>query len=345
MPYSYSLLWRVAGRIHRRLSEVRRSPFIVDLQESLLEECQRLVRQVRRARQLKFPAAEQRLRMRLSRNTDRLADHFRGLPHVIREFRAASVCSVRDVADDLAGLQNEFDTLHIDHDAKTISVVTEPVVLEGVELGRFAIILTWSLLPSHGCYCVKALDPEPAGRNPEVTHPHVQEDLLCEGDGAAAIRQSLDAGRLLDFFTVVYRILFTYRKWSAYVPLSDWHDKSCHDCGATVPADDQRTCENCDSDLCQSCHVACPECGEVNCFDCTTACTGCNNRYCKACLTKCTTCHFPFCQECRADEQCHSCFDAEDDAPHDELDESTEVDESANIAVHALCVGEAAVPA
>ena len=57
-----------------------------------------------------------------------------------------------------------------------------------------------------------ALDPSPAASNSETTHPHVQTNQLCEGDGRSAIRHAMREGRLLDFFVLVRQILQTYAR-------------------------------------------------------------------------------------------------------------------------------------
>ena len=48
-----------------------------------------------------------------------------------------------------------------------------------------------------------ARDPHPAESRENVTHPHVMDEILCEGEGRHSIRQALAQGRLLDFFTLV----------------------------------------------------------------------------------------------------------------------------------------------
>jgi hypothetical protein len=67
-----------------------------------------------------------------------------------------------------------------------------------------------------------------------VTHPHVCNGQLCEGDGAAPIKAALGSGRLLDFFVLVGQILETYNDASAHVTLDNWEGRSCNDCGTNV---------------------------------------------------------------------------------------------------------------
>ena len=58
--------------------------------------------------------------------------------------------------------------------------------------GAFEIRLDWRLSGLvHTAYRVVALDPNPAAASDDVTHPHVQNEQLCEGEGRAAIRAAL----------------------------------------------------------------------------------------------------------------------------------------------------------
>ena len=70
-------------------------------------------------------------------------------------------------------------------------VTTEPIELEGIALGRFEIRFNWLTVADERPYRVVALDPNPASRSADTTHPHVQYERLCEGDGARAIHQAL----------------------------------------------------------------------------------------------------------------------------------------------------------
>ncbi len=108
--------------------------------------------------------------------------------------------------------RDEFDQVTINLRERTLSVTTEPIDLEGLELGPFSILLDWNRLSEHGSYRIVAEYPNPAHSNEEVTHPHVHDERLCEGGGHLAIRQSLQEGRLLDFFILVRQVLRTYNQ-------------------------------------------------------------------------------------------------------------------------------------
>ena len=100
--------------------------------------------------------------------------------------------------------------------------------------GPFEIRLDWRQLGSATPYRVVALDPHPAAKDTDVTHPHVQEEQLCEGEGRSAVRAALAEGRLYDFFLLVSQLLHTYGRGSAYVELDNWDGIPCDDCNAPV---------------------------------------------------------------------------------------------------------------
>ena len=107
---------------------------------------------------------------------------------------------------------------------------------------------------------VYAVDPNCPASGDGVTHPHVQSDSLCEGEGMDAIRRALDEGRLYDFFCVVDHILRNYNPDSAYVQLEDWNGINCRACGDTVDSNEVIAYSKCESESCVECSVCCASC-------------------------------------------------------------------------------------
>ena len=115
--------------------------------------------------------------------------------------------SATDVYHDLLALKGEFEEVEIDLEENDLSVTTDDIDLDGVCLGPFQIRLEWQQIgQASQPYRVIALDPHPATKSDEITHPHVQDERLCEGDGRAAIADALAEGRLLDFFLLVSQV-------------------------------------------------------------------------------------------------------------------------------------------
>lgn len=255
--------------------------------------------------------------------------------------------SHKSIYADLVVLSSEFAEIQVDLREGHLSAVTDPISLEGVELGPFEIRLYWSRLRSGYAYEVHALQPNRAAANDSVSHPHVQGASLCEGEGKVAIRAALQQGRLLDFFLLVRQILEAYNPRSVYVQLSDWLGVTCSDCGASSPEDESYSCGRCGSDLCDDCSRSCSSCGQSSCSGCSSLCTGCDADYCSSCISACRDCGEGYCTECLADRKCSSCLESEDDEDEgsQHVPEETTAESIAATAVHALRLGEASLPA
>ncbi|MBL9165612.1 MAG: hypothetical protein JNL18_23005 [Planctomycetaceae bacterium] len=215
--------------------------------------------------------------------------------------------SFRDLHDDLAVLAAEFPDFSLDLAQATISVVTEPIILEGVDLGRFEIELSWRELGSRSNYLVRALEERSAASDSSLVHPHVRDEQLCEGEAHAAIRRALSSGRILDFFVIVAQTLATYNAQSAYLTLDRWEGISCADCGATTDDDGRSSCERCGADLCDDCSYGCSDCGRTACSACGASCAECRQHCCGACLSPCSICQQRFCEGDLDEGECAAC--------------------------------------
>jgi hypothetical protein len=254
------------------------------------------------------------------------------------------VPSAGEIYRDLTALHDEFDEVSWSLAGGTLSVTTEPIVLEGIHLGRFTIELQWAQLPTDCVYSVFAEDPRPAASNESVTHPHVEENVLCAGDGRAAIRCALTEGRLTDFFLIVANILRTYNHDSAYVTLELWQGRRCMDCGTHTGEDESVSCTRCDRSVCNDCYVYCESCHSTYCSDCSSQCAGCIERYCNDCLHTCPACQEWVCSNCLTEKDCECCHEEETEDESPEQDAANH-SSSASAAIQPDCVGQAVVPA
>jgi hypothetical protein len=245
--------------------------------------------------------------------TDALEDCRRELENALqgRQRRPADrqVMSASNVYQDILALYEEFEDVEIDVAEHELRVTTDRIDLEGIFLGAFQIRLDWHSLNDLPAYRVVALDPNPATSNSGVTHPHVQDEHLCEGDGRPAIRAALAECRLYDFFLLVSQLLHTYGQGSAFVELDDWDGTPCDDCGASIGDNDHYYCHRCDSTLCSRCSASCEECGDSYCSGCISQCAACGYDHCSTCLEECPVCHDVFCKDCRVEGLCKKCHD------------------------------------
>ena len=213
-----------------------------------------------------------------------------------------------------------------------LAVVTESIVLEehemgeSVTLGRFKIVLNLQKYTafehSEEMYRVFALDPVYPRHDDSFVHPHVADDILCEGAAKHSIRRALDEGRFYDFFHIVNNTLITYNVDSPHVPLRAWLEAghSCEDCGAHIEEGSDYRCD------------------------------GCDYIFCSTCITHCARASIDICDQCReAGSSCFRCDDVggrdcarHENAPcelcHEIPTDAEEVECDAGITFHAECI-------
>ena len=238
------------------------------------------------------------------------------IPHSVSKLRQLTnnerkeLPTLSSLVDELKQVQDEFGSLEIDKVENTISVITESITLDDVYLGPFRIQLElkrFSDLYTSSPYHVIALSPNPAATDETVTHPHVSNETLCEGDGCVTIRIALEQGRLSDFFTMVRSILTTYNPDSPYVALIDWFGEPCYDCGYVMSRDDIYFCSFCQRDYCSECSTYCRCCDEGCCVGCAEQCSYCEDQVCMNCMKECAECDSACCSSCLEDNICPNC--------------------------------------
>jgi hypothetical protein len=306
-------LLRIATVVHdgllgyhqRRKTEAMMS--LSRLNESL-DELRQLLRRFQWAQQRSMQAAMTSQIDQAGRQMRILSCQFGEIQHQLDDCQQAPP-KLADVLAELTQAEDEFDqAVKFERAAKTLSLTTDRIVLEDLDLGRFEIQMRLDELgrASQGrAYQVIAKEPNPASGNDHVPHPHVSHDTLCEGDAMAAIRSSLVAGRLCDFFTLVRSVLTTYNPDSPYVRLDEWDGTPCYDCGASIGSDDLFFCERCEHDYCESCIGSCRVCGTTSCYECMTRCESCDRMYCEACGGSCDECGESVCKSCLI--ECSAC--------------------------------------
>jgi hypothetical protein len=203
----------------------------------LINRCEGLARRANLASQKNYFAAERRTRGELAIALEVLEKQLRSERELLQMPTARrNLATPLDIYHDLVSLFDEFPFVTWCTQEKSISATTERIVLDGVDLGPFTICLHWDSLDRSHAYQVSAVEPNPAASDQSITHPHVQDGNLCEGDGRSGIKQALAEGRLLDFFLIVRSILTTYNSFGAYVNLERWHGVHCDGCGDMAAA-------------------------------------------------------------------------------------------------------------
>jgi hypothetical protein len=317
---------RAAMLIHEQVAGGPRHDLPLYLPDYLWTNIQRIRRQIDKARRRGWHGAAKRLTEDLTRELDSCS---RMLGNACRALQSCPsephLSSASDIYRDILALYDEFEDVKIDIGEHELSVTTDRIVLEDIGLGRFDIRLDWQHLGKSQPYRVVALDPNPAAKDEEVTHPHVQSEQLCEGEGRSGIQAALAECRLYDFFILVSQVLHTYGRGSSYIELEHWAGVPCEDCGGLVDEDGRYYCRHCDKTLCGSCSMTCNGCQESFCSECISTCAACGEEYCGSCLQTCPVCHQRFCENCREAGMCQSCHDKQqkEDAEDDPTSKTT----------------------
>jgi hypothetical protein len=174
MHDNQKILLRAAEQISSTLHRLKVAPLPVDLPDGDWTQCRSLMRQVdlRTSREWHHAAAV--LKDCLERTLERCSDR---LQEIRRQMSGSSrplpPQTTREIFGDLVALSDEFEGVAIDRSNQTLSVTTEPMVLEEIDLGPFEIRLHWDRIGDRRPYKVVAREPNPAGESSETTHPHV----------------------------------------------------------------------------------------------------------------------------------------------------------------------------
>ena len=321
-------LLRLADRVRTQVIEQRNralydlSGYIQSLHEQLgglLALRQRLML----CRDHSFAATAETLRSDLRFSTGALLSDLQQIRTQL-ERPLPPVPELRSIWLELFQIGQEFEEWEYKVEAQVLSVTTEAIELEEVYLGPFRIELSLNLLstPSRWpAYKIVARDPHPAQGNESVTHPHVSDQRLCEGDASAPIRSALQQGRLCDFFILVRQVLQTYNRHSPYVALDRWTGIACSDCGYLTDDDSRYGCERCGNDFCGECSHSCSCCDDSVCSGCSSTCPACDQTVCTGCQRRCAECGDTVCRKCIEDDLCPSCRDQQKEKENEDIEQ------------------------
>lgn len=256
--------------------------------------------------------------------------------------RHVEVPKLSTLVDELHALHDEFDDVEWERQENALCATTESITLGEVYLGPFQMALHLDKLIElyeRTPYYVIAVDPHPAATDEAVTHPHISNDVVCEGDGTTAIRAALEAGRITDFFLMVRSLLTTYNPDSPYISLSDWDGVSCYECGYVMDYESSHYCGFCDHAVCDECSAVCSVCGEIICRYCAESCEICESSLCPQCATKrCSECDSTCCDVCLEDGLCPTCKE-ERETNEDEKERQEDSQEGAEGQTQACVLG------
>lgn len=309
---------RLAVEIAAQLEHKQPLAAHLELPSAAWDRCQEELRKIKRAERHGWHLAAASLRIELKYSLELLRGELLDIQHQLKppaNEDGNHAATASDILADMVALHEEFEVVSFGKRDHIIAVTTEPIELEGIYVGPFKIELDWSdLLEGHPQnYRVIAMEPHPAESNDSVTHPHVSDETVCEGEAYQPILSALKQGRLLDFFQIVDSLLHTYNDGSPFVALDQWYGgASCADCGTRgSEEDDWWCCEKCDVTLCEGCYFECTESGETRCSHCVRQCHVCLEHVCEEIVRHCKSCNKRTCRNCFENERCMSCHEQE----------------------------------
>ena len=346
-PRYQRLLFKAAQAIHRQRCRIVDHPALPALPTGIWQRVTTTYRQINQALVCDWDEAARR-------KTAELCDWLSDLQSAARNLATdlgprlvpKRVSAPAEIYRDLVALQQEPLAVEVDYEAAQVCVRTEPIELDSVALGRFEIRLDWrEVRDPYESYRVVALDPNPAACDDAVTHPHVRDERLCEGEGRTGIRRALAEGRLFDFFTIVDRLLHTYARGQAYVELDRWSGMRCSDCSSIVDDGDCSSCDRCEEMICCDCTNSCPHCQQICCASCLDRCPHCEELTCPGCLEHCSQCQVCVCPDCLTDQLCRECNETQSPSENEPDRLSEPLAAAADAPVYSDRLGQAVVPA
>jgi hypothetical protein len=342
MPIFNRMLWRLAGKLAKRLALQPQPAVNLDLTHGRFAQLQSLAGRIEHSVRRGWPVALQHCVRELQTQLVRSRRHLDEVAESLSTPLRYELPTQRSLYEELQTLSDEFEDVRFDLREETISVITAPITLEEIELGRFRVVLGGKDLVT-GLFQVIAVDANPAVSRPDITHPHVYDNRLCEGDATVPLQNALWEGRFGDFFLIVQQTLLTYNSSSPYVSLSDWNGTRCRICDDSVNEEDSCCCDRCEQDVCAGCSTYCNNCCQNACDDCRETCSHCEERSCASCLAVCPDCRLKYCSNCLINQLCEDCDAARNEESNTEAEEESNT--SSESAVHTDRVGEVAVSA
>lgn len=263
----------------------------------------------------RYPAAEARHRAEIQSILDSTPPPEPPRDRLLDQIKASHKCLL------IMGGRLEFL-----RDGFSIKWTTDKIVLEEdsvrINLGKFDAELRYK----GGTFKALAYAQEP--NNPrgseKTTHPHVQEDRICLGDGHVDIYEAIKKGQFDLAMDITNSVLHYHDGDSAFCAVKDWFGQlvNCTDCGERLyePAedseDDEETrhcycglavCEGCvnycddgDHDCCSNHHRPCKyeDCEHGSCSSHCWRCGKCQEAYCEEHQGRCEGCGRDRCLNC-----------------------------------------------
>jgi hypothetical protein len=132
---------------------------------------------------------------------------------------------------DLLDLMKKYGEIVYDRQHQKLSFWTEDVNLFGVDFGKYHIVINLNRLPlkkgsdeetAKDVFRIYSNRAVPSGVSPTIIHPHVSQNIMCQGDMRNVIKAAFTEGRIYDAVLAINSVLNNYNGSSAYAQLELW---------------------------------------------------------------------------------------------------------------------------
>lgn len=346
MPPFDPRLWRLAGRLATRIAPLSRQAIEIDLDPDPLAAVRQLLNRLHDVTKRGWTVAVDHLGWQLRSRLNECQKQLHAVSQMLPPGTFGRMPPTqRLIYDELVAVRTEFAEFTYDLPDETVTVFTDQITLEGIELGAFEIRLQGRELGGTPYIVIPESPHYPHSRS-DVPHPHVLGERLCEGEASAPLAHALRTGRFSDYFQIIQQTLSSYNSESPYVSLDAWYGSDCYACGGHVYDDDACYCDGCNATVCSDCSRSCSHCGHSGCDTCLPRCPECHDDSCSGCLKRCAGCSKLRCLNCLNNQLCEDCH-AQTATEQDPDERITAADPTttAHAPLPADGVGEVAVPA
>lgn len=188
----------------------------------------------------------------------------------------------------------------------TIRFLTEPIVFQDIEFGRFLVRFT---LGERHSIMATALNPLVVNRQKGIHHPHVSEGTICLGAVETTIPKMMVDCDVISIYDTLKNLLNTYSSGSPYINLNRFKqaDQYCASCANYFTSDDRSQCIQCYIQMHEHCLRKCSTCGTGPlCLVCSTyRCSICDQNFCMIC----GPIHHDTCHKKKLSSNCDLCED------------------------------------
>jgi hypothetical protein len=220
-------------------------------------------------------------------------------------------CAVRSNEEVKISLLSNRDFLSIENvfihrTNNTLFMTTEPIVIKDIPLGPFEVHVSPIIDNAGMAY---ALSPNPAISNPQVTHPNVNDNFICMGNGQNAYSLAVKQGRLCDAMQIAIAVVRTYGFRNPHLRIEAWHGENCEFCGKLNMQANIVQCADCHKYGCRECAFTraarrCLPCHEHRLANPPAECYLCGSEA----HNDCPDCKKKACGVCWTDASCRRCY-------------------------------------